>query len=168
MDGRVVVLGGALAVGACAVFGLWGGPASGDRAAVPSSPDAIAAPSVSVNPPGADIATRLQTADAGRGTILAGRCAACHSMRRGGQDLEGPNLFGVVGAPIGQRRSRYAYTAALRHVGGTWDARTLDTWLTDPRRLVPGTSMSFPGLADPRDRADVIAYLTTLGAQRQP
>jgi cytochrome c len=68
-----------------------------------------------------------------------------------------------VGGPIGERRPRFSYTAGLKALGGTWDAERMDRWLTNPRRMVPGTTMAFAGLPDPKDRADVIAYLATQG-----
>ena len=66
-----------------------------------------------------------------------------------------------MGRPIAQNSPRFGYTAALRQVGGTWTRDRLDAWLTNPKALVPGTSMGFAGLSDPLDRADVIAYLET-------
>ena len=64
---------------------------------------------------------------------------------------------------IGERRPRFAYTAGLKALGGTWDAARMDQWLANPRRMVPGTTMAFAGVPDPKDRADVIAYLSTQG-----
>lgn len=107
---------------------------------------------------------RLRQADVTNGARLFGRCAACHSIGRGGVDLDGPNLYGVVGGKPAERRSRYAYSAALRRVGGTWSFDRLDAWLTNPAAFAPGTSMAFGGLSDPRDRADVIAFLASQGA----
>lgn len=95
------------------------------------------------------------------GAALFGRCAACHPISRGATDRNGPNLFGVMGQPVAQNSPRFAYTEALQQVGGRWTAARMDAWLADPRRVAPGTSMAFPGLADPLDRADVIAYLAT-------
>ena len=111
---------------------------------------------------------RLRQADVANGARLFGRCAACHSIGRGGVDLDGPNLYGVVGSKPAERRSRYAYSAALRRVGGTWSFDRLDAWLTNPATFAPGTSMAFGGLADPRDRADVIAFLATQGSNLPP
>lgn len=102
-----------------------------------------------------------RVADASAGRALFTRCSACHSAGRGAPDLGGPNLFGVMGAPIGQNRPRFAYTAALQKVGGRWTRARMDAWLADPQRFAPGTAMAYPGLADPLDRADVIAYLET-------
>jgi cytochrome c len=95
------------------------------------------------------------------GARLFGRCAACHTIGQGAPNRAGPNLFGIVGKPIAANPS-FGYTQALKAVGGTWDAKRLDAWLAAPSRFAPGTRMTFAGLQDPLDRADVIAYL---GAQ---
>lgn len=89
------------------------------------------------------------------------RCAQCHRIRAGAPDGNGPNLHGVYGGPVAQASRRFAYTAALQRVGGRWTPARLDAWLAKPRVFAPGTSMTFPGLDDPLDRADVIAYLET-------
>ncbi|MGR6329045.1 c-type cytochrome [Sphingomonas sp. XXL09] len=98
-------------------------------------------------------------ASASAGQALFARCAACHPVRAGAPDRNGPNLHGVMGQRIAQNSARFGYTAALQRVGGRWTPARMDAWLTDPQRFAPGTSMGFPGLADPLDRADVIAYL---------
>lgn len=100
-----------------------------------------------------------RVASAAAGARLFTRCSACHSVGQGAPDLGGPNLHGVIGAEIGQNRPRFAYTAALQKVGGRWTRARMDAWLTNPQRFAPGTAMAYPGLVDPLDRADVIAYL---------
>ncbi|WP_287977455.1 c-type cytochrome [Sphingomonas sp.] len=105
-------------------------------------------------------AALASVASASAGAALFGRCAACHSIRRGAPDRNGPNLFGVMGKPVGQNSARFGYTAALQQVGGRWTPDRMDAWLANPQRFAPGTSMGFPGLADPLDRADIIAYLS--------
>lgn len=111
--------------------------------------------------PAPSAAALLRVASASAGETVFYRCFACHSIRRDAADRNGPNLFGVMGAEIGQRRPRFAYTAALASHGGRWTPERMDAWLTNPKRVVPGTAMEFAGLADPLDRADVIAYLQT-------
>lgn len=101
------------------------------------------------------------TSHIARGERVFRRCTACHTIGRYAGDTDGPNLYGVLGGPVGERRPRSAYTAGLKALGGTWDAARMDQWLANPRRMVPGTTMAFAGLADPKDRADVIAYLAT-------
>ncbi|MGP7795865.1 c-type cytochrome [Sphingomonas sp. CLY1604] len=109
--------------------------------------------------PSPDPAALLRVASPAAGQRLFGRCAACHAIRRGAPDRNGPNLFGVMGNDIAGTSPRFGYTAALRQVGGRWTPARMDAWLAAPQRFAPGTSMGFPGLADPLDRADVIAYL---------
>ena len=111
--------------------------------------------------PGDEAGGTTAVADPAQGARLFGSCAACHSIGRGGVDLDGPNLYGVVGSPVAGRRPRYAYSAALRRAGGLWTAERLDAWLTRPAAFAPGTNMAFAGLPDPKDRADVIAFLAT-------
>lgn len=65
-----------------------------------------------------------------------------------------------MGKPVAQNSSRFGYTAALQELGGTWTPERMDAWLTKPQKVAPGTSMTFPGLADPLDRADIIAFLS--------
>ena len=84
-------------------------------------------------------------------------CALCHSINAG-QNLIGPSLAGVVGRRSGQATG-YDYSDANRNSGLTWDPGTLDRYLTDPRGVVPGTKMSFPGLKDPAERQAVIGFL---------
>lgn len=109
--------------------------------------------------PSPDLAVLLRVANVDSGERLFGRCAACHAIRRGATDRNGPTLFGVMGAPVAQVSARFGYTAALQRAGGRWTPARMDAWLASPQRFAPGTSMGFPGLADPLDRADVIAYL---------
>lgn len=101
----------------------------------------------------------LRVASGTAGGRLFRQCAACHSIRSGESDRDGPNLFAVMEKPVAWNRPRFSYTDALRAAGGRWTAERMDAWLTSPNRFAPGTSMSFPGLRDPLDRADVIAYL---------
>jgi cytochrome c len=103
----------------------------------------------------------MRVADARRGGRLFGQCAACHTVRMGAGDRDGPNLYDVVSKPIASNSRRFGYTGALRSAGGVWTPDRLNVWLTAPAKFAPGTSMSFRGLPDPLDRADVIAYLQT-------
>lgn len=109
--------------------------------------------------PAPDLAALLSVANPAAGARVFGRCAQCHAIRKGAPDGNGPNLHGVMNGPVAQTSPRFAYTAALQRVGGRWTPARMDAWLADPRAFAPGTSMSFPGLADPLDRADVITYL---------
>ena len=109
--------------------------------------------------PAPDLTALLRVATPAAGARVFARCAQCHAIRAGAPDRNGPNLHGVIGAAVAQNSPRFAYTAALQRVGGRWTPARMDAWLVNPRGVAPGTSMGFPGLADPLDRADVIAYL---------
>jgi cytochrome c len=97
-------------------------------------------------------------ADRENGQRLAQMCKACHTLGKGGVHMIGPNLFGFFGRPAGSAE-RYAYSAALQEAGFAWTPRALDAWLARPARFLPGNRMSFPGVSDAGDRADMIAYL---------
>ena len=129
----------------------------------PSAPPVAAVPTTASG----SAAAGARSADAGRGGTVFRTCAACHSVGRGGPDVDGPNLYGVVGAPVAGRRPRYGYTQALRDVGGIWTEPRLEAWLTDPASFAPGTAMHFAGLGDAGDRADVIAFLASQGPARK-
>ncbi|MBF9152683.1 c-type cytochrome [Novosphingobium jiangmenense] len=86
------------------------------------------------------------------------RCIACHAVQPGAGAKMGPNLAGVVGRKSGSAAG-FKYSAAMQKAKLTWNEATLDKWLTKPSAVVPGTSMAFPGLPNPADRANVIAYL---------
>ena len=88
------------------------------------------------------------------------RCQACHSIAAGEPDKIGPNLNGVVGRKAALKPG-YTYSPALVKANLTWDQATLDAWLTRPAKLVPGTKMVFEGIAQPDERAALIAYLKT-------
>jgi cytochrome c len=100
-------------------------------------------------------------ADVARGKLVYGECFGCHSIGPGASVKAGPPLNGIVGRPWAAYQG-YTYSAGLRAGaadGKRWTYASLNAWLTDPRRLVSDTRMGFAGLPNPRDRADVIAYL---------
>jgi cytochrome c len=94
------------------------------------------------------------------GKSVFNKCAICHSASPG-KTVIGPTLFGIVGRPSASVAG-FSYSDAMKAANKTWDAATLDTYLTDPKAMVPGTKMTFAGLPNPQDRANVIAYLATL------
>ena len=95
------------------------------------------------------------------------KCHACHNVGEGARNAVGPILNGVVGRKAGSVEG-YNYSEANKNSGITWDAATLDVYLKDPKAKVPGTKMSFPGLPNDADRANVIAYLSTFGPDGKP
>jgi cytochrome c len=113
---------------------------------------------------GPSIETLLQTADPAKGEEVFKKCAACHTINSGGANGIGPNLFGVMGDHIGQGRGGFAFSDALKSVGGGWTWQQMDAWLTSPRRFANGTKMSFAGLSNPEDRANLMAYLNSQGS----
>jgi cytochrome c2 len=92
--------------------------------------------------------------------VFQTNCSICHTIQPN-RTLIGPSLFGVVNRPAGQEPG-FHYSDANKHSGLTWDPATLDRYLAAPRQVVPGTFMTFPGLKDPSQRAEVIAFLETL------
>ncbi len=92
--------------------------------------------------------------------IFKTQCSACHAVAAG-RNLVGPSLFGIVGRKSGSIDG-FRYSAANKGANLTWDPATLDTYLTNPKALVPGTTMTFAGIKSAEQRADVIAYLGTI------
>jgi cytochrome c len=113
------------------------------------------------------IATLLATASAERGANVAKQCQACHNFQEGAGAKIGPDLYGIVGRPIASV-SGFSYSAPLKAKGGSWSFDELNKWLTKPSADVPGTAMTFAGISNEKQRADVIAYLDSLSANPVP
>ena len=92
------------------------------------------------------------------GARLFVNCASCHTLDADGEPGVGPNLWSIFGAAAASKPD-FAYSAALRQSGITWNDVTLDRWLTDPKALVPDNKMAFIGLKSDADRKAVIAYI---------
>jgi cytochrome c len=103
----------------------------------------------------------LASADPAKGEQVFNKCMACHNADKGGANQMGPNLWGILGAPIGQDRNGFAFSDALSKKGDNWNWDNLSQWLTSPKTFAPGTKMTFAGLSNPQDRADVIAFLNS-------
>ncbi len=88
------------------------------------------------------------------------QCAGCHSTEPG-KNLFGPSLAGISKRRAGSLPG-YAYSPAVKSSGITWNAKTLDRWLTSPAKTVPGTRMPFGGVQDPAARKALVSYLLTL------
>jgi cytochrome c len=93
--------------------------------------------------------------DATRGEQLYARCLACHALE---YDRVGPRHCGLLGRRAGSV-PRFDYSAAMKQSGIVWTARTLERFLAAPLEIVPGTTMTYAGVADAKERADLIAYL---------
>ncbi len=98
--------------------------------------------------------------DPAHGEVVFKKCAICHTLEPGGKKV-GPSLYGVIGRPAGTLPG-FNYSDAMKASGITWDEAHLDTYLTDPKALVPKNKMAFPGLKEEQDRLDVIAYLKSI------
>ena len=135
-----------------------------DKAVLPVAATGIAAP-VAAAP--VDLGTLLASADASRGKGTAKLCASCHTFDQGGANRVGPNLWGIVGRDIGGAGG-FAYSPAVAGHPGAWTYQELDRYLTSPARAIPGNKMAFNGVRNPKDRANLLAYLATLGGARVP
>ena len=93
------------------------------------------------------------------GEQVYGRCLACHALA---YDRVGPRHCGLFGRPAGSVPG-FAYTPAMRGSGIVWNAATLDRFLAAPMKAVPGTSMTYDGIADAAERAALIAWLERAG-----
>ncbi len=109
------------------------------------------------------IATLLATADPAAGEAVFRKCAACHNASQGGASGLGPNLWGTMGAPLAHVAG-FNYSDALRSKGGTWTWEAMNEWLRSPRAFAPGTRMTFAGLSDGQDRANLMAWLNQQGS----
>ena len=113
---------------------------------------------------GPSFAELLPTADVAAGEKTFAKCMACHTIEQGAANGIGPNLYATVGEPIGKGKGGFAFSDALSGKGGNWTFDNLDKWLTSPKAFAPGTKMTFAGLPDAKDRANVVAFLNSKGS----
>lgn len=95
------------------------------------------------------------TGDAKAGEAIYERCLACHALA---YDRTGPRHCGLFGRRAGSVNG-YAYSEAMKKSKITWNAQTLERFLANPMKTIPGTSMGYAGIADAKERRDLIAYL---------
>jgi cytochrome c len=107
--------------------------------------------------------TLLAAADPAKGAATFKKCTSCHTNNSGGANGIGPNLFGVVGRGIG-KAAGFGYSPDIAGHSGSWDFASLNEWLTSPKKFASGTKMSFAGLGNAEDRANLIVYLNSQGS----
>jgi len=106
----------------------------------------------------------LAAADVAKGEQVFGKCKSCHTIEAGGANGLGPNLHGVLGEGIGVGAGGFAFSDALKGVGGSWNFENMNEWLTSPKKFAPGTKMTFAGLSSPEDRAAILVYMNSQGS----
>jgi cytochrome c2 len=106
---------------------------------------------------GSGISQAVEAGDPAQGKKVFGKCQACHSLEAS-VNKAGPSLNGVMGCESGADAS-FKYSDAMKNAHLNWTPETLDQYLANPKKVVPGTKMAFPGLPKEKDRADVITYL---------
>ncbi|MEW6163467.1 MAG: c-type cytochrome [Pseudomonadota bacterium] len=125
---------------------------------------------LSAHEPALDAAlrARLQAADPAAGArTFERKCSQCHDGARDGKDAKCPNLWNVFGRKTAGSPT-FDYSPAMKQAGRSWNYATLDYYLADTERAVPGRTMDFAGIPDARARADLIAYLRTLNDAPPP
>jgi cytochrome c2 len=105
--------------------------------------------------PLAVLSTEIRAEEAGE-VVFKKNCAVCHTLEAGKNKI-GPTLAGVVDRKAGSVPA--AYSTANKNSGDTWDEQTLDIYLTDPKKFMPGTKMVFAGVKNPTDRKALVEYL---------
>ena len=110
----------------------------------------------------------LASANVDKGKNTAKQCQACHTFEKGGPNRVGPNLWNIVGDERGQDRGGFNFSQAMKTKGGKWSFDELNKFLKSPRDYIPGTAMTFAGINNDQQRADVIAFLDTLSDNPVP
>ena len=155
-----VLAGGIVALGLSIVTGMYFHPEAPEKEGFAIVAEAAGeAGGAAVVP----IATLLATADIAKGEAVFKKCAACHNIAQGGANGIGPNLWAAMGKPHGHVAG-FAYSDALKSVPGNWDWEGMDKWLANPKKYAPGTKMTFAGLGNPEERANLILYMNAQGS----
>tara|TARA_R110002072_G_scaffold90929_3_gene203203 strand:+ start:1882 stop:2667 length:786 start_codon:yes stop_codon:yes gene_type:complete len=108
-----------------------------------------------------DLGLLLASADASAGERVARRCTSCHTFEAGGGTLQGPNLHGIVGRAAAAAPG-FSYSSAMNDYDQAWTYENLDNFIANPRAEISGTAMSFAGLRNDEDRANLLAYLASV------
>ena len=135
--------------------------------ALPTSAAAPAVAAAPAAPKETPLPELLAKADAKKGQADAKICGTCHNFDKGGAVKVGPDLWGVVGRPTASVPG-FAYSDAVKGLGGDWTYEKLNNWIADPKAMAAGTKMAFAGEKDPQKRADILAYLQSLSDSPVP
>jgi cytochrome c len=138
-----------------------GGGPNAVSAAAPASPPPAPLTDAQKKALLASLPAQYQTADLANGEAKFAICKTCHTTAQGAGDMVGPNLWGIFGRKAGSEAG-FSYSDGMKALGITWDAQAIDKWISNPRSMIPETKMTYIGMENPKDRADVIAYLKTV------
>jgi len=116
----------------------------------------------------ATVVAMIAAAKPENGQAAFKKCLACHSAEKEAGSKVGPNLWGIVDRPRAARGDFSGYSEAMRTKGGQWTYEDLAGFVHNPKGWLPGTKMIFPGVADPGELADLLAYMRTLGDSPAP
>ncbi len=116
--------------------------------------------------PKKDLGTLLAEANPAGGERRVALCKSCHSLEKGGPNLQGPDLYGVVGRAVASHGG-FNYSAALKAHGGNWDFASLDKFIEDSQGYISGTAMN-QRVAKPEHRAEILVYLNSLSDSPLP
>jgi cytochrome c len=112
---------------------------------------------------GAILLAALAAGDPRAGEAVYARCLACHALA---YDRVGPRHCGLIGRPAGSVKG-FGYSPAMKRSRLVWNEKTLNRFLADPPGTVPGTTMTYAGVGDPQERADLIAYLRSVSCNKR-
>jgi cytochrome c len=154
----------ALNIGAGAIFSPEKPAKPGYAIAVKTESEGKPAPKAAEVP----LATLLAKASLDKGKSTARQCEACHTFEKGGPNRVGPNLWNIVGNARGEDRGGFNFSSAMKTKGGKWTYDELYKFLAGPRDYIPGTLMTFAGIKNDQQRADVIDFLHTLSDNPLP
>jgi len=117
----------------------------------------------------ADISALLASADIAKGKdYFSKKCATCHTIDKGAANGVGPNLYGVMGRKIASHEG-FSYSKALQaHAGESWGWDNMNQWQFSPRKFAPGTIMAYAGNPKDQERANLIAFLNSMGDSKLP
>lgn len=130
-------------------------PEVADTSSTPTPP---AVPAADPSEAFANLPEPYKSANFNAGKRTFKLCQSCHTLNEGGQNLVGPNLYGIFGKPIGSVEG-FNYSRAVQESDIVWTPEILAQWLESPRNFLPGNNMSFAGVRKPTDRTAVIAYI---------